>query len=132
MVDDAPLDDHVGLGKSGVEVAAAKRPVADLVGPELLVDQRSAGDRRLGVGHDRQRVVLDDHVLGGVDDRVAVGADDQRNGVAHVLDRVLGEHPMVRGVDLDSRRDPGHRQPGLHVEIGVRVDRDHADALLGR
>ena len=72
MVDDPTLEDHIGLGESLLEIAAAQRPVADLVGPEVLVDQRSAGDRCLGVGHDRQRLVLDDHVLGGVDDRVPV------------------------------------------------------------
>ena len=61
MVDDATLDDDVRLGKAGLEVPAAERPVADLVGPELLVDQRrTVLERLLGIGHDRQRVVLDD------------------------------------------------------------------------
>jgi hypothetical protein len=40
MVDDAPLDDHVGLGEAGLEIAAAQRPLAHLVGAELLVDER--------------------------------------------------------------------------------------------
>ena len=61
MVDDATLDDDVGLGEAGLEVAAAQRPLAHLVGPELLVDERrSVLERRLGIGDHRQRVVLDD------------------------------------------------------------------------
>ena len=40
MVDDAPLDDHIGLGKAGVEVATAERPFAHLVRAQVLVYER--------------------------------------------------------------------------------------------
>jgi hypothetical protein len=40
VVDDAALDDVVGLGEAGLEVAAAQRPLADLVGAELRVHER--------------------------------------------------------------------------------------------
>ena len=132
MVDDPPLDDHVGLGEAGLEIAAAERPLADLVGPELLVHERPALERGLGVGHDRQRVVLDDDVLGRVDHAVAVVADHERDRIADVLDLALGEDPVVGRVDLDARRDPGHRQAGLHVEVLVGVDGDDAVARHGR
>ena len=133
MVDDATLDDDVGLGEAGLEVAAAKRPVAHLVGPELLVDQRrSVLERLLRIGDHRERVVLDDDVLGRVDDRVAVIADHERDRIADVLDLALGQHPVIGGVDLDAGRHPRHRQARLHVEILVGVDRDDAVARLGR
>ena len=64
--------------------------------PNCVVDERRAVlERRLGVDDDRQRVVLDEDVLGGVDDRVAVLADDDRDGVADVLDLALGERPVL-------------------------------------
>ena len=68
-------------------------------------------ERRLGVDDDRQRVVLDDDLLGGVDDRVAVGADDHRDRVADVLDLALGERPSARRVLTSTPGGhPGHRQ----------------------
>ena len=129
----AALDDVVGLGEAGLEVAAAQRPLAHLVGAELLVHERRAVlERRLGIGDHRQRVVLDDDVLGRVDHAVAVLADDERDGVADVLDLALGQDPVVGRVDLDARRDPRHREARLHVEVLVGVDRDDAVARLGR
>ena len=69
VVDDAPLDDHVGLGERGVDVAAAERPLVGLVGAELLVHERRAVlERLLGIDDRGQRLVLDDDVLGRVDD----------------------------------------------------------------
>ena len=49
-------------------------------------DRRAVLERRLRVDDDRQRVVLDDHVLGGVDDRVLVRAEDDGDGLADVAD----------------------------------------------
>ena len=107
VVDDAALDDDVGLGEAGLEVAAAERPVVALVGPELLVDERRAFlERLLGVGDHRQRVVLDDDVLGRVDHRVAVIADHERDRVADVLDLVLGQRPVIGRVDRRLRAAP--------------------------
>ena len=51
------------------------RPLVGLVGAELLPDERRAVlERRLGIHDGRLRVVLDDHVLGGVDRGVPVVA----------------------------------------------------------
>ena len=69
----------------------------DLVGAELLVDERRALERLLGIGDDRQRLVLDDHVLGGVDDRVAILAEHDRDRVADVVDRRRAPAASARG-----------------------------------
>ena len=87
---------------------------------------RAVLERRLDVDDHRQRVVLDDDLLGGVDDRVAVVADHERDRVADVVDLVLGERPVRRVVDLDPRRDPGHRQRRLEVEVVAGEDGVHA------
>lgn len=109
VVDDAPLDDDVGLGERLVDVPAAQRPVVDLVGAELLVDERRAVlERGLGVDHHRQRLVVDEHVFRGVDHRVLVLADDDGHGVADVADLPAGQRPVLGRLHLDPGRDPGH------------------------
>ncbi len=52
-------------------------------------------ERLLGVDDHGQRVVLDEHLLGGVDDRVLVLADDDGDALADVLDLALGERPVL-------------------------------------
>ena len=68
VVHEPVLDRDLRLGEAGVDVAAADAPLVRPVGAELLPDERRAVlERRLGI-HDRGlRVVVDDHVLGGVD-----------------------------------------------------------------
>ena len=66
------------------------------------------------------------HLLGGVDDGVLVVADDDRDGLADVLDLALGERPVLGRLDLDARRDPGHRQ--RRVEVEVLAGEDAVDA----
>jgi hypothetical protein len=123
VVDDPPLDDDVGLGEPRFEIAAAERPLADLVRAKPLVDERRGGlERCLRVGDHRERVVLDDHALGRVDHGVAVITDDEGHRVADVLDLALGQDPVVGRVDLDAGRDPRHRQAGVHVEVVVGED----------
>jgi hypothetical protein len=138
VVDHLVLDHDVGGRQRRLDVAAAQRPLVDLVGAQRLVDERAALQRGLDVGDHRQRVVLDDHLLGGVDHGIAVLADHQRHGVAHVVDLVLGQRPVRRVGDVDPRRHPGHRQRRREVDVvagehGVdarerlrarRVDRD--------
>ncbi len=83
--------------------------------------------RRLEVGDDRQRLELDEHVLGGVDHRVAVGADDDGDGVADVLDA----RPWRRGqcsVALIST--PGGTQAiGSAPGVDVLAGEDRHDVL---
>jgi hypothetical protein len=85
----------------------------------------------LEIHDDRQRVVLDQDLLGGVDHRVAVGADHERDGIADAVDLVLGDGPVRRVLDLDPGRDPGHRQRRLEVQVVARVDRVDARGGLG-
>ena len=94
------------------------------------MDEVAALERLLGVDDDRQRVVLDDDVLGGVDDRVAVGADDDGDRVADVLDGALGQRPVRRRVDVDAGRHPGQRERRLEVE--VLAGEDGLDAVAAR
>ena len=120
VVGHAPLDDLVGVRKGGIEIPARDCPFVCLVRAELVPDERRAlFKRRLRVDHRRQRLVLDDHVLDGVVDAVAVGADHDRDRVADVLDGVLGKRPVLRGLDLHARRaprssasEPRSRRPG--------------------
>ena len=70
------------------------------------MDEVAALERRLGIGDDGQRVVLDDHVLGGVDDGVLVRADHDRDRIADVLDDLLGQRPVLGRLDLDRRAAP--------------------------
>ena len=130
VVDDPPLDHDVGLGPRRVHVAAADRPLVHLVGAEVGVDERlGVVDRLLGIDDDRQRVVLDEHLLGGVDDAVLVVAEDDRDALADVLDLALGERPVLGRLDLDARRHPGHRQAGGDVEVLAGEDAVHAGQL---
>jgi hypothetical protein len=132
VVDDPALDDHVGLGEAGLEVAAAQGPLVRLVRAERLVDDDLVLEGLLQVHDDRERVVLDEDVLGGVDDGVAVVADDGGDRVAHVVDRALGDRPVLGRVDGDAGRHPGrrHRAAGVHVLAGE--DGDDVVAGLGR
>ena len=134
VVDHPALDDHVGLREARVHVAAAERPLVHLVGAELLVDEvRALVQRGLDVRDDRERVVLDEDVLGGVDRDAAVGAEDDRDGVADVLDDAPGQRPVLGVVDLDALGRPGHRQRGEQVgHVLAGVDGDDVVAGLGR
>ena len=125
VVDDPALDDHVGVAPGRLHVAAAERPLVRLVRAQLLVHERRAGlQRGLGVHHDGQRVVLDEHLLGRVDHAVLVVADDDRDLAARALERGVKVQPLSW-----HRHDPG--PPGLvlgyaasspaDIEAGVAV-----------
>ena len=111
----------VGLLPGHVHVLRAESPLVSLVGAELLVDERRAVfERRLGVDDHGQRLVLDEHILGRVDDRVLVLAEDGRHGLTDVLDLAAGQRPVLGGLDLHTRRDPRHRHPRGQVEVLAR------------
>ena len=147
VVDDPLLDDDVGLGDRGIDVAAAHRPLVRLVRAERLVDEDLVLQRLLHVDDDRQRLVLDAHGLRRVDDVVLVLADDHRDGVADVVDLAARERPAHGRLDLDAGRRPRHRQrrgqvahvlagedgldAGARERLG-RVDRDDLRVRLGR
>ena len=110
-------------------LAAAQRPLVDLVGAQRLVDQRAVLQRLLGVGDDRQRLVLDHDVLGRVDDRVAVLTEHDGHGVADVLDGTARQRPVVGRRDVDARRHPRHGQRRGEVEV---LAGEHGDDVVAR
>jgi hypothetical protein len=82
----------------------------DLVGAEVSGDERRPSSSAFsGSTTTGQRVVLDEHLLGGVDDGVLVVAEHDRDALADVLDLALGQRPVLGRLDLDARRHPGHR-----------------------
>ena len=102
-----------------------------LLVPSSSCTNGAARDRRLGIDDRRQRLVLDEHVLGRVGDGVAILADHDRDRVADVLDLPAGQRPVRRVVDLDAGRRPGHRQ--RTTEIGhVLAGEDRVDARAAR
>ena len=74
-------------------------------------------ERLLRVDDDRQRVVLDDDLLGGVDDAVLVAADHDGDGLADVLDGVARQRPRLGRLDLDARRHPRHRHRAVECQV---------------
>jgi hypothetical protein len=83
VVDDPPLDDDVASTARPARPrrARARATTRGRGSSRTLVDERRAVlERRLDVGDDRQRVVLDEDVLAASIDRVAVLADDDGDG----------------------------------------------------
>ena len=149
VVHEAVLHRDLRLGEAGVDVAASHRPLVRLVGAELLPDERRAVlERRLRVHHSGLRVVLHDHVLGGVHRDVPGRGHNHRHGIAHVLHLTALERPVLGRLDLDARRRPDHgertrevvghvlaREHGHHAAAllrGGRVDRGDRGVRLGR
>ena len=119
--------------QAGVDVAAADVHSCVLFVPNS--PRRAARRPRAPPGPPhRLRVVLDDHVLGGVDRLVPARRHDDRHRVAHVLDLAALERPVLRGLDLDAGRrqtiGSGPGEVARHVLAGQH--RHHAVALLGR
>ena len=88
---------------------------------------------RLGVDDDRQRLVLDDDVLGGVDDGVAVVADDRRRPASPTwltLPLASGQCSGVLTSTPGGTHAIGSGPPEVHVLAGV--DGDDVVARLGR
>ena len=108
VVDDPALEDHVRLAQGGVHVAAADRPLVRLVRADLLVTSAELPPAPSRVHDDGQRVVLDDHLLGGVDDAVLARADHDGDGLADVLDG-------RRGLAATSRRALTSTPGGTHA-----------------
>ena len=67
LADEAPRHDHVAAVEQ--RLVALRRVAHADVGACLGEEQHIAGERLLGVDCGRQRVVVDDHELGGVDAR---------------------------------------------------------------
>ena len=114
MVDElclvALLDDGVRCSQRSVDVALLELPARYQVA--LLVNERRALlERRLGVGHDRQLLVLDvDQLEGGDRSVLGLGGND-RDRLAVVADDAVGEHVRASLQRPYLERLPWHVHP---------------------
>ncbi len=106
----ALLDDGVRGSQRGVDVALLELPARYQVA--LLVNERRALlERRLGVGHDRQLLVLDvDQLDGGERSVLGLGGND-RDRLAVVADDAVGEHVRASLQRPYLERLPWHVHP---------------------
>ena len=119
---EALAHDVRGAREGRVGVAVAERAVARHVGAERRVQQRRAlGHRRLDARRHGQRLVVDEHALGGVLGDVAVARDDDADGLADVAGDV-----DRGGVVDDARAERRAERPRVRGHVGARDDADHA------
>ena len=147
VVDHAALDDVVGLGEApprGRRRRATSRATFVPSPSWTSVSSLSASSGSTTTGSGSYSTATS---LGGVDDGVAVVADDDGDGVADVLDLPLASGQCSGVLIVDAGRDPGHRQRRRrdrrrprrwrrHDVVarlrGGGVDRDDARVRLGR
>ena len=107
LADEPAGDDHLAALEQ--VVGRAGPAVAD-VGPGLGEQQHLARQGALRVDRDRQRVVLDENELRGVDPVGAGLGEDDGDDVAHEPDDLAGDerspHPLVDARDLRRREAP--------------------------
>ena len=120
-----PLEDVRRGGEAGVDVAVLLGDLRDdVVGPVAVHERRVRGVGVLDVGHDRERLVLDDDRARRVLGDVAVARDDHRDRLADVADLVARQRVLRAPVgDRLVRDDQRQRLRELPVEVLVRVDR---------
>jgi hypothetical protein len=139
LLHEPPADDDIGVGERllGVTGRAGLPAVEDEVEAgvrvQVVVDQVGAVlDGLLHVQDRRQDVVVDVDQLDGVLCGDLAARDDQRHGLAHVVDRVDGDRG-VSGVDHVGGDRPRAGDRALLVrEVPTREDGDDARGLLGR
>ena len=110
---EALAHDVGGLREGRVGIAVAERAVArPRCEPTRRVQQRRAlGQRGLDAGRHRQRLVVDEHALGGVLGEVAVARDDDADGLADVARDVDGGRVVDDArADAPKRRDASARR----------------------
>ena len=91
------LDDAAARGERLGEALGLVRQRAAAVVVVLVVHPRRAGLERLAaVGDGRLRVVVDEHGVGRVAGRVAVGRDHHRDRLTVVADAALGQQGVAR------------------------------------
>ena len=113
---------------------ALELPRVAAVRLDVVVDERRAvGERRLRIGHGRQRLVLDLDELGGVLGRGAAGRDDDRDAVADVARLVRRERQVQRRLRVLGRQ-PRARQAAVPLlgEVVAGPGGDHVRVRKGR
>ena len=139
----APLDDDVGACERGLDVALDDRRVAERVVvpaerprpavrlPVGMDEGRIVCERRLEIGHDRKRLVVDLDQRRGLLGDLRGGRGDAGDDVALEPHRVLGEEPAV--LDHAAVEHVGHVLVGddrEHAREGARLR--HVDARDSR
>ena len=107
VVHEAVLDRDLRLGEPGVDVAARRRPTRASCSCRTPPRRAASRPRAPPRVHDRRlRVVVDDHVLGGVDREVPRRRHHHGDRVAHVLHLAALQRPVLGRLDLDARAAP--------------------------
>ncbi len=126
LVDDALLDDAVGLLEAPFHVAIRQRPREGHVGSEIGVRQRrSTGDGLFGISHRWQRLVVDLDQLGCVLRNVPIVRHDDGHGMADEIDAVAREDRVLRRLQVVHARRARHGAAAV-VHVGSDEHGDHA------
>ncbi len=136
LIDDVILHHHLGSFECGVGIAAVHHPVeADVVGDIGVKLRRSRFRCFEGIDGDRQRLVVDIDRVGGIARLIAIGCDDDRDGVSDVADcvdcdRRIGWRFRIRTGDDPCARDRAEAGV-LHLLAGVHAeDAGHRGGFL--
>ena len=124
LVDEATLHDEVGVVEDRRILTELERDgeVRTVLGEH---HGRTLGERRLGVDHDGERVVVDDHCFGRINRLRASVRGDDRDDVADEAHDALGERRAIEcGREHDEALDGGEAQRV------VRRDEQHAGHAL--
>ena len=108
------LHDVVGLGECRVHVTPVEHARPDDVRPRVVVEHDLVLQRLLGVGENRQRLVLDLDEVGSIARELAGRGAHGGDRLAHVPHAADGERVVL---DVPARLD-------RHLEERVGLDRD--------
>ena len=133
LLDEALLDHHVGLLERVIHVADFQRPEEGRVGPQVLVNQRRALlDGLLHVHDHVEGLIIHVDVFQGVLRRIAVARDHHRHRVAHVVNLVLGNRPVVGHLEVFRYLPPAGYPDRPLVRQVLAGERRHHTGLLER
>ncbi len=124
LVHDALRDDAIRAPERLVDVAALQHVRVADVRTELLMRQRRARrERRLGIDHDRQRVVVHLDRVHCVLCDVRIDGHRHRHGVADEVDALPGQHRVRGCLHVVHRRAARHQAAAaVHVRAGEHAD----------
>ena len=132
LLDDPLVDHQLGVLERRVDVAAGDDPVERLIARHVGVQLRRAGlHGLLGVGHRRQRLVVDVDQLERIVGALLRLGHDNGDDVADVADGILRGAGIGRDLELGVRHEPRARRRLQPLDVGARVDGDHAWRGLG-
>ncbi len=133
LLDEALLDDDLGIGEGSIDVAVVELPMIIEIAWHVVMQLRST---RLGclhfVHHHRQRLVVRLDQMHGVARQCGVVRHDGSHSVAGVANAV-GRHHRIRRhlqIGVGQQPDAGHRVD-LAREVLAGDDRPHAGRDLG-